>query len=167
MGILVLVMGVAGSGKSTVGLRLAARLPGAVYLEGDELHPEGNIKKMSAGIPLGDADRYPWFDRVLEEVRSCIEQSRFVLVGCSALKREYRDYLLRDFPGGRLLFLEGDFETIHRRMGRREHFMPQALLESQFADLEVPVQGEEAFLRLSIDRPIDELVEEAADWLVS
>lgn len=157
---LILVMGVSGCGKSTVGEELARRL-GGQFLEGDDYHPPENKKLMGAGVPLTDRERWPWFDNLRAEIESALASSprRPVVASCSALKRSYRDYLLRGFEGrSRLVFLSGDFELIHSRMKARDHeYMPASLLESQFATLEEPT-SEEGAIRLSIEQAPGEIV---------
>ncbi|MEL6678295.1 MAG: gluconokinase [Pseudomonadota bacterium] len=146
-------MGVAGCGKSAVGAALEAAT-GVPYLDGDDLHPPENIAKMSAGEPLTDADRWPW----LALVGQALHHSPRA-VGCSALKRIYRDRI-REHAGGPVTFvhLSGSREVIEARMGAREgHFMPVALLDSQFAALEPPGPGEDA-LTVEIDQPLDAVV---------
>lgn len=132
------VMGVSGTGKSTIGVALA-RVLDLPFVEGDDLHPEANVAKMSAGIPLTDADRAPWLDRVAAEL------DRPVVVTCSALKRAYRDRLRAAAPDLVLVFLHGTPELLAARMsGRAGHFMPTALLTSQLATLEEPTSDENA-----------------------
>lgn len=134
----VVVMGVSGTGKSTVGRALAAEL-GLPFVEGDDLHPPANVAKMAAGIPLDDADRAPWLDRVAAELaaRPCV-------VACSALKRAYRDRLRAAAPDLALVFLDGDPATLAERVGARSaHFMPVSLLDSQLATLEPPTPDEQ------------------------
>lgn len=137
----VVVMGVAGTGKTTIGPLLAARL-GVPYAEGDDFHPEANIAKMAAGTPLDDADRWPWLDAI-----GAWADGRAGLggvVSCSALKRSYRDRLRAAAPGVVFVHLAGDRSLIEDRMAHRQgHFMPTALLDSQFATLE-PLQADEA-----------------------
>ncbi len=155
-------MGVAGSGKSSVGIALAART-GALYFDGDDLHPPANIEKMSAGIPLGDSDRAPWLERVGDTLHAARGP---VIVGCSALKRAYRD-LIRSRAGGEVVFvhLAGSRDLIERRMSERKgHFMPTRLLDSQFADLQ-PLGDDETGFAIDIDRPLEEIVEDAAGKL--
>jgi carbohydrate kinase (thermoresistant glucokinase family) len=133
----VLLMGVSGSGKSTVGPALAAELNWP-FLDADILHPPANVAKMASGIPLTDADRWPWFDRIVAEMRRYAAAGKNVVIACSALKQAYRDRLA---GGGsvRVVYLKGDAETIAPRLaGRRGHFMPPSLLASQFATLEEP-----------------------------
>ena len=143
---LIVVMGVAGCGKSTVAARLAERL-GAAFLDGDTLHPSSNIAKMSRGEPLEDADRWPWLDAVGCEMAA---SDGPVVVACSALKRSYRDRIAAA-AGAPVLFvhLNGSRDLIAARMSARTgHFMPASLLASQFEALEVPDAAENA---LSVD----------------
>ncbi|MGW0944659.1 gluconokinase [Streptomyces sp. NPDC002623] len=137
----VVVMGVAGTGKTTIGPLLAARL-GVPYAEGDDFHPQANIAKMSAGTPLDDDDRWPWLDAI-----GAWADGRAGLggvVSCSALKRSYRDRLRASAPGVVFVHLAGDRALIEDRMAHRQgHFMPTALLDSQFATLQ-PLQADEA-----------------------
>lgn len=128
----VVVAGVSGSGKSTVGALLATRL-GIPFVDGDDLHPAANVAKMTAGIPLDDEDRGPWLDAV----GARLAQSP-VVIACSALRRRYRDRLRAAAPSTRFVLLDGDREILAARMGSREHFMPSALLDSQLATLERP-----------------------------
>jgi gluconokinase len=149
------VMGVTGSGKTTIGEALARTIR-ATYVDGDQLHPQANIAKMSARIPLDDADRWPWLAKVGETLR---QQPAPVIVGCSALKRAYRDFIT-ERAGAPVLFiyLDGSRELISRRMHERTgHFMPTSLLDSQFATLEVPGKDENA-IAVAIDAPLDEIV---------
>jgi gluconokinase len=150
----VVIMGVSGCGKSSVGEGLAARL-GIPYRDGDDLHPPENVEKMRAGIPLTDDDRWPWLDRV----GSVLAREAPVIVGCSALKRAYRDRL-RAGAGGpvRFVHLTGSREVILSRMAARKgHYMPTSLLDSQFAALEPP--GPEEAVTVDIDRPLDAIIE--------
>lgn len=148
-------MGVSGCGKSSVGAALAARLAG-VYVDGDDLHPPANVAKMSAGIALIDADRWPWLDKV----GACLALADdTALIGCSALKRVYRDRIRAavDKPVS-FIHLAGTREIIFQRLqARRDHFMPSALLESQFAALEPPDVDERA-ITVNIDQPLDTIV---------
>jgi len=147
------IMGVSGCGKSSVGAGLAARL-GLIYRDGDDLHPAENVAKMRAGVPLTDDDRWPWLDRVGQ----VLQAEAPVIVGCSALKRAYRDRI-RTAVGGPVSFvhLAGSQEVIAARMALRQgHYMPLSLLDSQFAALEVP--GVEEAIAVSIDQPLDAIV---------
>lgn len=149
------IMGVSGCGKSSVGSALAARL-GGIYVDGDDLHPSANVAKMSAGIPLTDADRWPWLDKVGQYLALTQDTA---LIGCSALKRIYRDRI-REVVAAPVSFihLAGTRETILKRMqARQDHFMPSALLDSQFAALEPPGADEQA-ITVDIDQPLDQVV---------
>lgn len=138
----VVLMGVAGCGKSTVAALLAGRL-GWPFAEGDDLHPPANVAKMHAGHPLTDDDRRPWLERIAAWIDAQVAAGRSAIVTCSALKRSYRDLLRRDQVT--FVYLHGEFEQIARRLAARQgHFMPTALLESQFADLEPPTADEQA-----------------------
>lgn len=150
-------MGVAGSGKSAVGAALAERL-GATYVDGDDLHPPENIAKMSRGEPLTDQDRWPWLTLV---GRKLAEPEGIVIVGCSALKRRYRDLIRKEAQGPvTFVHLSGSKELIAARMDARTgHFMPASLLDSQFAALEPPEFDEHA-IAVDIDRPLDALADE-------
>ena len=158
------VMGVSGCGKSSVGLALAEAL-GARFIDGDDLHPLANKTKMAAGIPLDDDDRWPWLDLVGAELAeepldSASESERFngTVVACSALKRKYRDRILAAAPGTVFVHLEGPRELLAERMSSRgEHFMPLALLDSQLATLE-PLQPDEPGKSYSIELTVPQLV---------
>ncbi|RWF64562.1 MAG: gluconokinase [Mesorhizobium sp.] len=153
------VMGVTGSGKTTVGEALADAIS-ATYVDGDKLHPQANIAKMSAGIPLDDADRWPWLAKVGATLR---QRPTPVIVGCSALKRAYRDFITEQ-AGAPVLFiyLDGSRALISQRMHERTgHFMPTSLLDSQFATLEVPGKDENA-IAVTIDAELDEIVADIA-----
>ncbi|MEU3617280.1 gluconokinase [Streptomyces sp. NPDC006872] len=143
----VVVMGVAGTGKTTIGPLLAARL-GVPYAEGDDFHPQANIAKMSAGTPLDDDDRWPWLDAIgaWADGRAWLGG----VVSCSALKRSYRDRLRASAPGVVFVHLAGDRALIEDRMAHRQgHFMPTALLDSQFATLQ-PLQADEAGVAVDV-----------------
>lgn len=151
------VMGVSGCGKSSIGAAFAERI-GASFLDGDDLHPKSNIDKMAEGIPLDDADRFPW----LAEVGRQFDYEPLPLViGCSALKRAYRD-IIRDHAGGVVAFLHlaGSKPLIASRVAaRQDHFMPPALLDSQFDALEPPGADEHA-VTVNIDQMPDAVVAE-------
>ncbi len=153
------VMGVCGSGKSRVGALLAAAL-GARFLEGDDFHPPANVEKMRAGVPLDDADRAGWLDRLAAEIAGAAAAGEDLVLSCSALKRRYRDRLRTADAALRFVHLEGERELIARRMlARVGHYMPLSLLESQLAALEA-LQDDEAGLRLDIRQEPAQLVEE-------
>ena len=144
-------MGVAGCGKSTIGEALAPVLS-ARYIDGDSLHPPANIAKMSRGDPLQDADRWPWLDAV---GAALMENT---IIGCSALKRAYRDRIRKLAPDATFIYLAGDRAVIDARMAARTgHFMPLSLLDSQFAALEPPEADERAVV-VSIDQPVTAVV---------
>jgi carbohydrate kinase (thermoresistant glucokinase family) len=140
--LILVVMGVAGAGKTTIATLLAAAL-GCQFLEGDDLHPPENVAKMRSGAALTDAHRLPWLRKIAAAVDGWRARSETGVVACSALKRSYRDILVGNRPDVRLVYLEGSRELIRRRMAARQaHFMPAALLDSQFAALEAPTAAE-------------------------
>lgn len=152
-------MGVSGSGKTTIGERLAAAL-GLRFVDGDALHPAANVAKMHAGIPLTDDDRWPWLDAV-----GAVLAEGHVVVACSALRRVYRDRLRAAAPDLRLVYLRGDASLLAVRIGHRKgHFMPAALLQSQLDTLEEPGADEHPIV-LDISDSVTELVETAAEAL--
>lgn len=140
--LVLVVMGVSGSGKTTVGALLAGRL-GWNFAEADDFHPAANIAKMRSGIPLDDSDRLPWLQAIAAQIDRWRAEGRSGVVTCSALKRRYRDIIIGDRPEVRIVYLKGDRELIaHRLTARHGHFMPATLLDSQFADLEEPGPAE-------------------------
>jgi gluconokinase len=148
----IVVMGVSGTGKSTIGRALAETLD-LPFVEGDDLHPASNVAKMAAGTPLTDADRAPWLDLIAGQL------VRPVVVTCSALKRSYRDRLRVAAPDLVLVYLHGSPELLATRMAQRDgHFMPTALLESQLATLEEPAADEEA-IGVDVSLQPEEIVE--------
>ncbi|MGW0932985.1 gluconokinase [Streptomyces sp. NPDC002644] len=150
----VVVMGVAGTGKTTVGRLLAERLE-VTYAEGDEFHPPANIAKMSAGTPLDDEDRAPWLDLIGAWAHERRETGG--VVSCSALKRVYRDRLRAAAPGLFFVHLSGERDLIERRMTARQgHFMPRSLLDSQFATLE-PLAADETGVVVDLSGTPDEI----------
>jgi gluconokinase len=158
----VVVMGVAGTGKTTIGPLLAARL-GVPYAEGDDFHPQANIDKMSAGIPLDDSDRWPWLDAIGQWAHG--RAGLGGVVSSSALKRSYRDRLRAAAPGVVFVHLTGDRKLIEERMTQRQgHFMPTALLDSQFATLE-PLGPDEAGVAVDVAGSPQEITERAAKAL--
>ncbi len=151
-------MGVSGSGKSTVAGLLAARL-GWDLVEGDDLHPPANVAKMASGVALTDADRLPWLDSIAAWIRDHIDAGRDGVVTCSALKRAYRDLLRGGNEEVVFVYLRGTKELIAQRLSARHgHYMPAALLDSQFADLEPPAADEPA-ITVDIGPPADEIVQ--------
>jgi gluconokinase len=138
----VVVMGVSGSGKSTVAALLAGAL-GCQFQEGDDLHPRENVEKMRSGISLTDADRMPWLRKIAEEIDGWRARGECGVVTCSALKRSYRDIIIGNRHDVVLVYLKGSRDLIHQRMAaRHEHFMPVALLDSQLSTLEEPTLDE-------------------------
>lgn len=160
----IIVMGVSGSGKSTIGEKLADALD-LPFLEGDSLHPKANIEKMSSGIPLQDEDRWPWLDEIGARLAGAKDG---IVISCSALRKIYRDRLRTACDGPLLfVFLDGSFEVLHEHMGHRSgHFMPVAMLESQLATLESPV-GEPLVFRADIADPVEDIVARSLDWIRS
>jgi ribose 5-phosphate isomerase A len=156
---ILVIMGVSGSGKSTVAEKLAARL-GWSFEEGDTLHPEINIAKMHAGIPLTDTDREPWLDRVAGWIDGQRGKKEPGIITCSALKRAYRQFIIGDRPEVRLVYLRGDRDLIAEHFaGRHDHFMPASLLRSQIDTLEEPDPSEDP-LTIDATAPPDQIAEE-------
>jgi carbohydrate kinase (thermoresistant glucokinase family) len=144
--VIAIVMGVSGSGKTTVAVLLAAAL-GCQFQEGDGLHPAANIEKMSSGKPLNDADRLPWLRKIAEEIDGWRARGESGVLTCSALKRSYRDIIIGARSDVTLVYLKGDYDLIHRRMAaRQEHFMPVKLLDSQFSALQEPTPDEHSIV---------------------
>jgi gluconokinase len=149
------VMGVSGSGKSTVGAQLAAVL-GVTFLEGDSLHPAGNVARMAAGFALSDEDREGWLQALAERIRQSYNAGKAMVLSCSALKRSYRDILRQGAPDLQFLYLYGDRELLTARMAARTgHYMPMSLLASQLSTLEVPDSSENAQCFDVANRPED------------
>lgn len=160
----IVVMGVCGCGKSTLGRALAAALD-VPYVEGDELHPPENVTLMAAGTPLTDADRADWLDRIGERLAQADRLGTGTVVTCSALKRIYRDRLRVAAPSLRLVHLHGDPALLAARMAQRTgHYMPPTLLPSQLQTLEVPAP-DEAAVALEIATPPEVLVSQALQAL--
>lgn len=159
----VVVMGVSGSGKSTVGQRLAQRL-GWPFIEGDAFHSPENQAKMRAGIPLTDGDRASWLDVLGAQLILNVEAG--VVLSCSALKRRYRDQLRACVPGLAFVWLDVGRDAAAQRVAHRGalHFFPTALIDSQFQALEPPA-NEPGLLRLNGEQPLDDIVSAAARWL--
>jgi carbohydrate kinase (thermoresistant glucokinase family) len=149
-------MGVSGCGKSTVAQSLAQRT-GGVYLDADDFHSAANKAKMAAGIPLVDADRWDWLDALNEELKRREADPHPIFLACSALRQIYRDRLAHDLPTLEFIYLRGSRELIAQRLqARSAHFMPPALLDSQFATLEEPAEA----LAVDIGAPVDDVVAE-------
>jgi gluconokinase len=153
------VMGVSGSGKTTVSALLAAAL-GCQFQEGDDLHPAENVEKMHGDTPLTDADRMPWLHKIVEEIGGWRVRGESGVLACSALKRSYRDIIIGDRPDVTLVYLKGSYDLIRRRMAARHgHFMPAALLDSQFATLQEPAPDEHPIV-VDVGRPPAEVTAE-------
>jgi gluconokinase len=160
---LIVVMGVSGSGKSTVGKALARRLH-APFIEGDDYHPPANLEKMRAGLPLTDDDRWPWLKRVALALHEAAAPKGVAVGSCSALRRAYREAMI-EAAGEPILwaYLRGDPATIAARLAARPlHFMPSSLLDSQFATLEAP-EPDETALTLDVTLPAEILAASIAD----
>jgi gluconokinase len=154
-----IVMGVSGSGKSTIADRLAQRLSWR-YEDGDKFHPASNIAKMHAGHPLTDEDRWPWLQAIADEIDRACKAGERVVIACSALKRAYRDILVHGRSDVRIIYLKGTEQLIADRLAARQHhFMASELLASQFATLEPPDASENP-VTVSIDAPVDAIVDD-------
>ncbi len=158
----IVVMGVSGCGKTTIGQSLADAF-GWDFQEGDALHPQANIEKMSAGIPLNDDDRWPWLDRIASWIRDEQAQHRQGVISCSALKRSYRDRLRQSDANVSFVYIQVSRGELERRMQRRHHFMPTSLLDSQLQTLEEPKPDEDA-LTVSGEAGIDAIIAEVGQW---
>lgn len=161
----IVVMGVSGTGKSVVGHHIAEEMD-MTYVEGDDHHPKANIDKMSEGHPLTDEDRRPW----LEELAHLLAKNEVAgvssVMGCSALRRSYRDILRSELPDHQVTFvhLEAGFDVLRKRMDTRDHFMPSSLLQSQLDTLE-PLQGDEDGEVIDVDAPLHTVVESVVQRL--
>jgi gluconokinase len=152
----IVLMGVSGTGKTEVGTRLARAL-GAEFVEGDDYHPPANVEKMRSGVPLDDADRQPWLATLSREIGTWLDAGKTVVLACSALKRRYRDILKAGRAGVRFVHLKGPEALIRSRLDhRRGHYMPPSLLDSQFAALEEPTEA----ITVSIEGPPEAIVAE-------
>jgi gluconokinase len=161
-----LVCGVSGSGKTTIGTLLAKRL-GWTYAEADSFHPASNVAKMAAGHPLDDADRRPWLAAIGVFIDETTSAARPAVVSCSALKRAYRDQLRAGRPNVRLIFLDAPIDVVRQRLeGRRGHFFPAELLESQYRDLEAP-DPEEHVLHVSVGASPDATPDSVVDRILA
>ncbi|WP_127958510.1 gluconokinase [Serratia microhaemolytica] len=156
----IIVMGVCGSGKSSIGLSVAQKL-GAKFIDGDDLHPKANIQKMAAGNPLNDQDRAPWLERIRDAAYSLEQKNEVGVIVCSALKRQYRDQIREGNQSVCFLFMDGDQPLILKRMrARKGHFMRENMVQSQFDTLERP-DGEAGVFRVDIDGSFNQVVDRA------
>ena len=151
---IVLVMGVSGSGKTTIGEALAREL-GFTYLDADDYHPAANVAKMASGVPLQDSDRWPWLDKINQTVLQVQKQGQSAVIGCSALKQIYRERLARGLRKFEIVYLHGEFKLIHSRITARKHrFMPVTLLQRQFDALEAPKRA----IEVDVAAPVEDSV---------
>ena len=152
-------MGVSGSGKTTVGEKLAQSL-NYEFADADDFHPPDNIDKMRHGIPLNDADRIPWLESIQNAIKAWITANRNVILACSALKASYRQKLLLDSKYIKLIYLKGSFEVIQGRLQQRQnHFMSEKLLGSQFDDLEEPADAISVDVSKSVENIVQDILE--------
>ena len=159
---IVVLMGVSGVGKTTLGEALAREL-GWRFLDADDYHPPQNVAKMAAGTPLDDADRLPWLARLNEELLKVQSEGGSAVFACSALKASYRERLTRGVRAWKLVYLYGDFELIHSRLRQRRHrYMPATLLQSQFETLEPPHGAIEVDVSGSIEESLSLLKQKIA-----
>lgn len=154
----IILMGVSGSGKSTIGAAVAREIK-AKFIDGDDLHPRANIQKMASGQPLNDEDRAPWLQRLNDAAYSLNHKNESGIIVCSALKRRYRDLLRQDNDNMVFIYLKGSFETILARLQARSgHFMPTELLKSQFEALEEPGIDEKDVICVDIDTDVEGVI---------
>ncbi|CAM3898935.1 gluconokinase [Serratia silvae] len=154
----IILMGVSGSGKSTIGAAVAREIK-AKFIDGDDLHPRANIQKMASGQPLNDEDRAPWLQRLNDAAYSLHHKNESGIIVCSALKRRYRDLLRKDNDNMVFIYLKGSFEVILARLQARSgHFMPTELLKSQFEALEEPGADEKDVICVDIDTDVEGVV---------
>jgi gluconokinase len=151
----VILMGVSGSGKSSIGLALSARLGWSFY-DGDDFHTPQSVEKMSNGIPLSDEDRFPWLDTLNRLIVEKTKARENLILACSALKRSYRQRLRRGITHLNFIYLDGEYDLIWSRMqARGDHYMKPAMLQSQFKALEMPRYA----VRINIDQPVEAIIE--------
>lgn len=161
MAMAIVLMGVSGCGKTRIGEALTQTM-GWPFYDGDDYHPKANIDKMSQGMPLNDDDRQPWLEELHKIIREHLDRGIDVIVSCSALKAKYRETLRGDLENVHFVHLAGSAEVIYERLQHRNgHFMKAEMLQSQFADLEIPQDA----LSVSIDQPVNKVVAEIADKL--
>jgi gluconokinase len=155
--VILVVMGVCGCGKSTVGEALSEALAWR-FLDADEFHPPANVAKMASGTPLADDDRWPWLDRIADELRAILARGEHAVLACSALRQAYRDRLSRA-GDVRFVHLAGDYSTIAARLAARRHrYMPATLLDSQFATLEPPADALVVDVALPVERQVERVL---------
>ena len=159
---IIIIMGVSGSGKTTIGIELSKKL-GFSFLEGDDFHPTENIIKMKNGVALTDQDRMPWLKMIVSKCEHEIKIGNDLVIACSALKKSYRLILNNGFEH-RFIHLKGNITTIKNRMLGRDHFMPIQLIDSQFATLETPSKDENS-ISIDIKLPVNNQIEEIVSQL--
>ncbi|WP_180966971.1 gluconokinase [Cohaesibacter celericrescens] len=161
---IIVVMGISGTGKSTLGRQIAEHL-GVPFVEGDDFHSPQNVSKMAAGQPLTNEDRQPWLASLASAMSDWASKNETRVVSCSALRKQYRDCFRSAASDLRFLFLDGSLDLVRQRMQQRDnHFMPAELVESQMETLEYPVD-ETDVIRLDVSRPTKELVDDAVSAL--
>jgi len=158
---IILVMGVSGSGKTTIGEKLAESL-GYKFADADDFHPQENIDKMRNGIALSDKDRLPWLQKMQDVIKQHLLENTNIVITCSALKASYRQMLLINHESVKLVYLKGSFELIHKRLKERlNHFMSEKLLKSQFEILEEPLEA----IKVDISQPLEDIVQKILEKL--
>ena len=163
--VVIIVMGVSGSGKSTVAKKLADALH-ATFIDADDLHPRANVEKMAAGLPLTDDDRAPWLQKIAQTAAEYEHQQLSAVIVCSALKRAYRDIIRQAIERGIFLFLDGDKALLTQRMqSRKGHFMKVDMLDSQLATLERPQKDEVDVIAMSVTMTPEDIVSETINRL--
>ncbi len=161
----VVIMGVSGCGKTTVGVAVAQKL-GASFYDGDDFHPPQNVAKMSNGIPLDDDDRYPWLARLHDLIADHLARGETAVIACSALKKKYRDQLRQGNDGVRIVYLQGSLNLIWERMAARQaHYMKADMLQSQFETLQPP--SPHNTLIISVEHSVDSIVDYILQSIVS
>lgn len=157
-GAVFIVMGVSGSGKTSVGEAIAQQQQ-VLFIDGDDLHPQANIDKMSRGIPLTDEDRLGWLDTIIQEALAVTGKGEKVVITCSALKQQYRDQLRTGIGSITFLYLKASYQKVFQQLeGRQGHFMPVSLLRSQFALLEEPAQRERDVITIEVQETLDKTI---------
>ncbi len=158
----ILIMGVSGSGKSTIGEAVADKT-GCEYIDGDKYHPPENIDKMTKGIPLSDDDRQGWLEALADLFARHREKDESVMIGCSGLKKSYRDVLRQGDPALVILYLDGDYDTILQRMQERQHFFSPQMLRTQFDTLQPP--GSDEAISIDISRSFENVIDQCVSEL--
>ncbi|WP_445619408.1 gluconokinase [Kushneria sp. Sum13] len=158
----ILIMGVSGSGKSTIGEAVAEKT-GCEYIDGDQYHPPANIEKMTKGVPLTDDDRQGWLEALADLFAQHRQENKSVMIGCSGLKKSYRDILRQGDPELIILFLDGSYDTILQRMEERQHFFSPQMLRTQFDTLQAP--GSDEAISIDISKSFDSVIDQCVSEL--